>query len=122
MFIVTIVQDCDDEDYTDIIKTYKERGLKCRLIKTPQNMGPGVARQYGMDSDRMSDYFMFVDSDDILMPRAVEVLSREIQINKKDLVASDFLVERKHQARHHEGGMVATQRRARRGARRPGGV
>lgn len=96
MFIVTIVQDCDDEDYTDIIKTYKKRGLKCRLIKTPQNMGPGVARQYGMDSDRMSDYFMFVDSDDILMPRAVEVLSREIQINKKDLVASDFLVEKKH--------------------------
>ena len=96
MFIVTIVQDCDDEDYTDIIKTYKERGLKCRLLKTPQNVGPGMARQYGMDSDRMCEYFMFVDADDILMPRAVEVLSREIQINKKDLVSSDFLVEKNH--------------------------
>lgn len=96
MFIVTIVQDCDGEDYTDIVETYRSRGLKCRVIQTPNNVGPGMARQYGMDSDRMCEYFMFVDSDDILMPRAVEVLSREIQLNKKDLVTSDFLVERSH--------------------------
>ena len=42
----------------------------------------------------MCEYVMFVDADDLLMPRAVEVLSREIKINNADIAASDYLTEK----------------------------
>ena len=95
MFIVTIVQDCDGEDYSDIIEEYKSRGLQIRLVSLNDNRGPGGARQAGMDADKMCDYFMFLDSDDMLMPRAIELLYREAKLNDADIVSSDFIAERK---------------------------
>lgn len=93
MFIVTIVQDCDGEDYSDIIEEYKRRGLQIRWIPLPDNRGPGGARQAGMDTDKMCDYFMFLDADDMYMPRAVELLSREIMLHNADIASSDFIAE-----------------------------
>ena len=101
LFIVTIVQDADGEDYTDIVEEYRRRGLKIRLLKMEQNSGPGMARQYGMDKDSMSKFFMFMDSDDILNPRAIEVLTREAEMTNSDIVVSDFIVDTKG-----EPGMV----------------
>jgi glycosyltransferase involved in cell wall biosynthesis len=95
LFIVTIVQDADGEDYTDIIEEYRRRGLVIRWIPLTENKGPGGARQAGMDSDRMCEYFMFLDADDMLMPRAVELLSREITLHNADIASSDFIAERK---------------------------
>ena len=92
LFIVTIVQDCDGEDYSDIIKTYTERGLHIRLLSTEKNGGPGVARQLGIDST-FCQHIMFLDSDDMLMPQAVECLTREIIGNDADLVCSSMLME-----------------------------
>lgn len=93
-FVVTIVQDCDGEDYSDIIERYRERGLGIRLVSLKENRGPGGARQAGMDTDPMCDYFMFLDADDMLMPRAIEILYREAKGNDADIVSSDFLAER----------------------------
>lgn len=95
LFLVTIVQDGDGEDYSDIIAEYKRRGLKIFLFQK-ENGGPGMARQYGMDRTQMCDYVMFVDSDDILNPRAVEVLYREAKLNNFDVLSSSFLAEKNH--------------------------
>ena len=72
-FIVTLSIDGDGEDYSDIINTYKARGLKIRAITSAVNHGAGGARQLILDAT-ICDYIMFLDADDILMPRAVEVL------------------------------------------------
>lgn len=93
MFIVTIVQDCDGLDYTELIEEYRRRGLKIRHIYTPENLGPGGARQYGMDIDSMCDYFMFLDSDDMLYPRAIDALYREAKLHDADIICSDFAIE-----------------------------
>lgn len=95
LFIVTIVQDADGEDYTDIIQKYRERGLVIRHLQMEENGGPGAARQYGMDTDLKSEFFMFMDADDLLNPRAIEVLSREIKLNNADVITSNFLVTNK---------------------------
>ena len=95
LFIVTIVQDCDGEDYTDIIEEYRRRGLNIRHLPLVENVGPGGARQAGMNADKMCEYFMFLDSDDMLMPRAIELLSREITLHNADIASSDFIAERK---------------------------
>lgn len=93
LFWVTIVQDCDGENYREIIDEYKRRGLQITLLTTKVNSGPGMARQLGIDSSEMFDYVMFLDADDILMPRAVEILYHEAKQNDADVISSNFWVE-----------------------------
>lgn len=101
MFLVTLCQDCDGEDYSDIIEEYRARGLHIRLISTPENGGPGVARQTIIDNENQSDYIMFCDSDDMLFPRAVEQLYREAKRNNADLVTASFIHEENFGPGHH---------------------
>lgn len=90
-FFVTLVNDCDGEDYTDIIEEFKGRGLTIYLITLSENVGPGLARQAGMDADNTSEYFMLCDSDDLVLPQAVESLSRGIEKEKLDIISSSFV-------------------------------
>lgn len=94
-FIVTIVDDCSTESIDNLIKEYKEK-LSIKYIKLDKNVGPGMARQAGIDSNNMCDYIMFLDSDDMLMPQAIEVLSREANLKKPDLLISSFIQQNKY--------------------------
>lgn len=94
-FITCLSIDCDGEDYSDIIKTYRSRGLKIRIINGKENGGPGAARQRIIDTTQC-DYLIFMDADDMLMPRAVEVLSQYIRVNNFDIIRSGFIREEKY--------------------------
>lgn len=98
MFTVTLVNDCDGVDYSDIIEEYERRGLTIYLLYTDENGGPGVARQVAIEASGMFDYIMFMDADDIMLPRCVEVLYKEAKRGNYDIIASSFLSERNHQA------------------------
>jgi len=93
-FIVCLSIDGDGENYQDIIKEYQHRGLKIRVIHGKENGGPGMARQRVIDSTQC-DYIMFVDSDDMLMPRAVEILYTQAKLGDYDIVRSSFIREEK---------------------------
>lgn len=87
MFMITLVQDCDGEDYSDIIE---KCSLKVNLIQAELNGGPGMARQIGIDTCPC-EFIMFLDADDMLQPRAVEVLTREIQRGNYDVVSAGII-------------------------------
>lgn len=89
-FFVCLSIDGDGEDYSEIIDTYKARGLKIRVINSDVNGGPGIARQRVLDSTQC-DFLMYADADDLLMPRAVEVLYKKITINNLNIVRSSFI-------------------------------
>ena len=91
-FFVTIVQDCDGEDYSDIIKNYSAR-LHINLLSMDTNSGPGMARAKGLEASKMFDYIMFLDADDMLMPNAVSTLYKEAKRNNADIVSSAFIWE-----------------------------
>ena len=91
-FIVCLSIDADGEDYSDIIKEYKHRGLKIRVINAEENGGPGIARQRVLDTTQC-DYIMYMDADDMLMPRAVELLYIQAKIQNLDIVRSTFVRE-----------------------------
>lgn len=62
---VTLVNDCSpntDCNYQDLVDKYKD-DIDIRVIKTPQNYGQGLARQFGIDNTN-HDWFMFMDEDD----------------------------------------------------------
>lgn len=92
MFITCLSIDGDNEDYNDIINIYRARGLKIRTI-TAENGGPGAARQRAIDSTQ-ADYIMFLDADDMLMPRAAEVLYGEAKAHNYDLIKSQYIHEK----------------------------
>ena len=62
---VTLVNDCCDEgDYSDIVKSFSPF-VSIREIKNPKNVGPGPARQNGLESTS-NPLVMFIDHDDSL--------------------------------------------------------
>lgn len=94
-FSVCLSIDCDGEDYSDIISTYRARGLKIRVINGKINGGPGMARQRILDTTQAS-YLMYLDADDMLMPRAVEVLYKYVREQDYDILRSSFIRENKN--------------------------
>jgi len=91
---VTLSIDGDGEDYSDIVDTYRARGLKIRVITSAVNHGPGMARQLILNAT-ICDYIMFVDADDLLMPRAVEVLYTQAKAANYDILQGSFIKESK---------------------------
>lgn len=93
-FVICLSIDGDNEDYDDIIKNYRERGLKIKVITSVTNCGAGMARQLILNST-ICDYIMFVDADDILMPRAIEVLYTQAKKENYDILQASFIRELK---------------------------
>lgn len=90
-FSVCLSIDCDNVDYTDILEQYKNK-LNIRLIVSNTNDGPGLARQRVFDTTKC-DFITFVDADDMLMPRAIEIFNREMKKNNYDIIQASFIRE-----------------------------
>ncbi len=88
---VTIVNDYG-KNYNNIVNNYQD--INISEIKTPTNVGPGWARQYGIDNTN-SKYIAFIDSDDCFYDsNSLESLITEIEKSNADIVISNFIYER----------------------------
>lgn len=90
---VVLVNDCSDYNYDDIVSAYSKFFL-IRELKTEKNVGPGGARQYGIDHS-FSDYIVFIDSDDVFYGSdSLEKMYNEIKKNNYDILIGNFLYMR----------------------------
>lgn len=65
---LTIVDDCSpntDCHYQDLVDIYSKMGLDIKVVVTPENLGQGGARQFGVDNTK-NKWFMFMDEDDMI--------------------------------------------------------
>ena len=92
IFSVCFSIDGGDDDYSDLVSEYTARGLKIRVVKSKENLGPGAARQRVIDTTAC-EYVMFLDADDLLMPSAVHDLYEGIKTNDLDILRSGFIHE-----------------------------
>lgn len=78
---VTIVNDCcPNGDYSSYVKMFSPF-MKIREIKMPENGGPGLARQYGIDNTE-NQYFTCIDADDTFAGAlALEMIRTGIQMS-----------------------------------------
>lgn len=78
---VTIVNDCcPNGDYKVFVKMFSPY-MNIKEITMPQNGGPGLARQYGIDNTE-NQYFTCIDADDTFSGAlALETLRAGIQLN-----------------------------------------
>ena len=89
-FEVIVVNDCSDYDYNEIISKFKEC-FPIKELKTEKNLGPGGARQYGIDNSS-SEYITFIDSDDCFYDNnSISKMYKEIVKSNADLLISDFI-------------------------------
>lgn len=80
---VILVDDCSpntDCSYQDLVDEFSPY-LDIRCIRTPENVGQGLARQWGIDHSS-HEYFMFQDEDDLLgSPLAISFFIGAVEEN-----------------------------------------
>lgn len=105
---VTIVNDCcPNGDYAEFVKMFSPY-MKIREIKMPENGGPGLARQYGIDHTE-NQYFTCIDADDTFAGAlALEELRAGIQLGPEIQCCVGSFVELHEnlQIVHHQNDMV----------------
>ncbi len=101
-FEVLWVDDCSKDDTYEKMSAYaKTSSHKITLLQTPQNGGPGVARNIGMEAAK-GEWIVFLDSDDTLVPNFFEVLDDIQKEHDPDCIIYDSTVydstgkEKKH--------------------------
>lgn len=78
------VDDGSTDDCGKICDEYAERDKRVRVFHKP-NGGLMSARRYGIERAK-GDYSLFVDADDMLLPGALETLSRAVADSGADLI------------------------------------
>lgn len=63
---VILVDDCSTEPFDSAVQPYYDK-LDIKRCTTPSNLGPGGARQYGIDNAN-GDWIVFCDDDDTFIP------------------------------------------------------
>lgn len=84
-FSVCVVDDCGLESLEDICARFPM--LNLRIMYNPKNLGCGLSRQSAIDTSN-ADYLIPLDSDDMLMPMAINIF-KQSAITNPDI---DFFV------------------------------
>lgn len=83
-FEVIVTDDCSCDNTKNVVLSYVQRDARIRLIYQDENMGPMVARMYGVQS-AIGKYVMFVDGDDTLpldaLKGLVDAMEREEDVD-----------------------------------------
>ncbi len=88
---IIFINDKSTDGSEEILKEFNEKYDNVFLYDSPKRTnGPGSARNLGM-SKSTSDYLIFFDSDDEMMPEYIETIYDEITQNNVDLVKTAFL-------------------------------
>ena len=89
---VYLINDCSDYNYFEYVEFFKNY-FNIIEIDLQKNVGPGSARQIGIESSK-SKYIMFIDSDDYLYnPLVLKKIYNDINNTKSDILSSLFFCE-----------------------------
>ncbi|MCO6188388.1 glycosyltransferase [Rhizobium sp. L1K21] len=85
-FEILIVDDCSTDATLDLAKTLSDRNPRITVFRTEQNVGPGVARNLGVENSK-GDWVLFVDADDVVEPDFFSRLAHMATETKADIIA-----------------------------------
>jgi glycosyltransferase involved in cell wall biosynthesis len=92
VFEVIAVEDCSTDNSLQVLKEYQKREKKLVIIEHKANSKLSCARATGIRA-ASGDYIMHVDSDDWLLPNALENVYQIISTKNVDVVVFNYLRE-----------------------------
>lgn len=87
-----ILDDCGTDRSIDIVHQYQQthpRGKHIRIVQQPRNMGIGNGRNRIL-SETHTPYVYFMDADDAIAPRTIELLYQQAQRYQADIVYGSY--------------------------------
>lgn len=94
-FEVIAVDDASTDGSARILESYREKEPRFVLISHPVNKGVSISRAVALEAAR-GDYVMQVDSDDRLLPGAMNMLLQKCRSTKADIVVFNYVREDAH--------------------------
>lgn len=86
---------CVDDKSTDnsllILKKYAKKDNRIKILTNDKNKGPGYSRNYALDNAK-GKYIFFLDSDDWIDNKTLEVLYNQCEKDNLDLIMSKNIV------------------------------
>jgi glycosyltransferase EpsH len=79
------VDDCGTDGSFAAVEHYAQYDQRIRCIRNPTNMGPGAARNRGIEAARGA-YLAFVDADDFVEPDFLQLLYAKTRDGRVDIV------------------------------------
>lgn len=89
-FEIIIVDDGSNDNTVEVIHEISMSEPRIKLFLNRKNRGPSFSRNLGIEKS-IGDYLLFVDSDDEMMPNALESLVSLANRNHPDLICFDFV-------------------------------
>ena len=82
-----IIDDCSTDNSVEIINTLQKNDVRIKLLELPQNVGPAIVRNEGIQQAQGS-YLTFIDSDDIWRPNFIETSLNKVKNTEGFVFAS----------------------------------
>lgn len=82
---IICVDDASTDTSVSIVKSYQKKDSRIRLIEQPENLSALQARRAGIEAAN-ADYILFVDGDDEIKPRTIELCIDKATSCKADVV------------------------------------
>lgn len=86
---ILCIDDCSPDDSLEIVESYATRDSRIRIVKHKENKGLGGARNTAIKHAK-GNYICFVDSDDYVSQRYVELLYQAITKDNSDIAICNF--------------------------------
>ena len=86
---ILCIDDCSSDNSRDIVSAYATKDSRIKIIRHRKNKGLGGARNTGI-TNASGDYVCFVDSDDYVSDRFVELLYQAIRSGNSDVAVCNF--------------------------------
>lgn len=77
-----IVNDCSTDNTLEIIKLYSEKEPRIQVINNELNLQPALSRNRALETAK-GDYIAILDSDDIALPKRLEIQSAFLDNNSE---------------------------------------
>lgn len=98
------VNDCCTDNSFEVIRKFidsnsHKTGISAKIINLEKNRGVASARNTGLDN-ASGEYIYYVDSDDWMEPDLIEMLVKEAETKKSDIVGCEWFLTYKQNERY----------------------
>lgn len=90
--LLFVVDDASENNNSILYENFCKK-MNIAYHRLGNNVGPGNARQYGIDNGYNTEWIGFLDADDVLLPHYCEILTKEATLNNADIVIGKILHE-----------------------------